>query len=266
MLHAINHRKTEHCRGYLGHRAESAKRFNAEDEITSIVFGPLDFMEDRQVCRFWQAVFTQIGKGCVIGDLVSARSSVRLWPRRPIPGNIGKPKEPDAHIAFSSKDGARVDILIEVKWRQRLVRKKVEFQLRQQWQEYLEDGTRTDCWHFFIAPNIGDTISGQCLQGQDIWPAGRLIAFTWMDLRNVLTGLAGDYDGLARWAAATDCFLEKIGVCHFRGFAHLSAATPETGIVHQRFYGGLNHGFHGFTRAAESLPVLGCSFHSFFEE
>jgi hypothetical protein len=266
VLHAVNHKKTNHCRGYLGHRTESTKPFKAEDEITSIVFGPLDFMEDRQVCRFWQAVFAQIGKGDVFGDPVSARSSVRLWPRRPIPGNIGKPKEPDAHIEFSWKDGTRVDILIEVKWRQPLVREKVECQLRQQWQEYLADDTRTDCWHFFIAPSIGDAISGQCLQGQDIWPEGRLIPFTWMDLRNVLSRLAGDHDGLARWAAATDCFLERIGVCRFRGFAHLVAATPETEIVHQPFYGALNHGFQGFTQAAASLPVLGCSFHSFFEE
>lgn len=145
MLHAINHKKTDHRRRYLGHRDESVKRFNAEDEITSTVFGPLDFMEARQVCRFWRAVFIHIGQGAVVRNTPPVRSSVRLWPRRPIPGNIGRPREPDAHVGLSWEDGARLDILLEIKWRQPLFRENVERQLRQQWLEYLESPGQLSC-------------------------------------------------------------------------------------------------------------------------
>jgi hypothetical protein len=265
MLHAIVQRKTRHCRAYLGERDGEAGRSPSEDEITSTVFGPLDFMAPEQVHRFWRSVLQAAGAEDGMPDSPPARAAVQLWPHKQISGRMGKGVEPDGHVRLTWGNEARADLLIEIKWRQPLYRENVERQLRQQWLEYLTPDTREHAWHLFITPHVGDAVSQECLVERD-WPPGRLVPVTWLQLRGVLCGLAGGDDGLARWAATADRFLDRIGIHRFRGFAHLLGTAPQARSLYHPFYSGGFHGFHGFDRADAAVPVTGCLFRSFFQE
>lgn len=56
MLHATVKGKSALHERYLGRRDEGERRVHEEDEITSAIFGPLDFMAPAEVARFWHSV------------------------------------------------------------------------------------------------------------------------------------------------------------------------------------------------------------------
>ncbi|MGC8508800.1 MAG: hypothetical protein ACP5NM_11105, partial [Thiomonas sp.] len=54
MLHAVERKKTSLPQGRYGFvREASERRRTQEDEITSIVFGPLEFLDESDVARLW---------------------------------------------------------------------------------------------------------------------------------------------------------------------------------------------------------------------
>jgi hypothetical protein len=266
MLHAIIQNKTQCHRRYLGHRDDDGHRLTAEDEITSTVFGPLNFMEVEPVFRFWRSVFSYSGVIDISPAMSPDSCELRLWPIKRIEASERSWIQPDAHLTFYWKNGARIDILVEVKWQHSLSPDNVANQLRQQWTEYLDGEVRDYCWHVFIAPEISEGIAVSCGSDGRLWRGGKLILISWVQLRDVLSSLGEGKDGLSRWAKDTDGFLEKIGIRRFKGFAHcnLQQAMPE--IVHHQFYSGLSHGFQGFEVAERSLPQLECHHQPFFLE
>jgi len=266
MLHAIIQNKTQCHRRYLGHRDDDGHRLTAEDEITSTVFGPLNFMEAGPVLRFWRSVLNQSGVVDVFPATPPDSCKLRLWPSRRVEDSERSRIEPDAHLTFSWLEGARIDILVEVKWRHSLCPDNVADQLRQQWIKYLDDDARGNCWHIFIAPAISEGIAVSCGSDGRLWRGGKLILMSWVQLRDVLSSIGEGEDGLSRWAKDTDGFLEKIGVRRFKGFAHcyLQQTIPE--IVHHQFYSRFNHGFQGFEVAERGLPQLECHHQPFFLE
>lgn len=57
MLHAFSHKKSRLYQRYLGHRDEtSERRVTEEDEITSLMMGPLAFLSPAAITAFWIAV------------------------------------------------------------------------------------------------------------------------------------------------------------------------------------------------------------------
>ena len=61
MLHATFKGKGKLYTRYLGHRDGEERKVHEEDEITSTVLGPLDFMAPADVHRFWQCVLVAAG-------------------------------------------------------------------------------------------------------------------------------------------------------------------------------------------------------------
>lgn len=266
MLHAIKQKKTSHYRRYLGYRDESDKSVREEDEISSIFLGPLDFMEPKLVLRFWTEVFQLLGRKEVFQDKPPQRHELQMWPSRAVISQDRKRIEPDAHITFFWADSARVDILIEFKWRAPLSSKD---QLHRQWQDYLSEDERKNGWHVFIAPEISAGIAARNGDYGDPWRTGdndRLILVSWAQIVVALSKCQDSSVGLSRWAAITTDFLEKIGIRRFMGFEEAHRKLPVTEIFHQPFYSGLTHDFNGFGSAIEITPESKMSFKSFFKE
>ena len=258
MLHAVERKKTTYYRRYLGHRDGHEIRVGEEDEITSTVFGPLEFMEAASVFQFWGEVFRLQGRSAVFPTERPVRFNFVLWPKK-------NRVEPDAHLTFFWADNQRFDILIEIKWRAPLSGKD---QLHAQWLDYLDKDVRKNCWHVFIAPEISAGLAARESGKGNVWRIGdddRLILVSWAQIRDALFKCRTRSDGLARWAALTSDFLERIGIRRFDGFARAHRELPAAEVVYDRFFRGLTHGFTGFGRAATQLPKSEVIFQSFFK-
>ncbi|ABD70760.1 hypothetical protein Rfer_3050 [Rhodoferax ferrireducens T118] len=256
MLHALEKNKTAYYRRYLGYRDGHEKRVCEEDEITSTVFGPLEFIEAASVFQFWSEVFRLQGRSAALPVQAPVRYKFKLWPRHEV--------EPDAHLTFFSAENKRFDILIEVKWHAPLSGKN---QLRLQWLNYLDEDVRQNCWHVFIAPEISAGLEAR--DSGNVWKIGndeRLILVSWAQIRNALSKCQGRPDGLARWAALTSHFLEKIGIRRFNGFDKAQKELPVAEILHLWSFKGLTHRFTGFAVAANELPKSEIDFKLFFKE
>lgn len=261
MLHALEKKKTNYYRRYLGVRDGHEKRVCEEDEITSTVFGALEFVDLKHVYDFWREVF-RLERQSVLLPAESPNScKFELWPKK---NNI----EPDAHFTFFWANGVRLDLLIELKWEAPLSGKD---QLRKQWQDYLDIDVKNNCWHLFIAPDISAGLAARDSEVGNIWQVesdDRLILLSWAQIRDALAKFKDRSDGFGRWAVLTSHFLEKIGVRHFKGFAQAHRALPVTELLYQKFYSGSNHGFKGFRGSATTANEMSNSvslFKSFFQ-
>lgn len=264
MLHAVANRKTRFHHRYhsrnRGERDELSQRVQAEDEIVSTVFGPLDFMETKQVYQFWQEVFQQSGKESVLPDEPPDRLEMKLWPRRP--GCEDRTQiEPDAHLSFVWPDGSQTDVLIEIKWRAPL---SGHDQLHRQWMHYLSQKEKKRCWHVFIGL---DTSTASDRAAGNVWRVAgddRLVLLSWAQVRDVLSNFQGHSDGLGRWAEKANYFLEQVEIRRFKGFAQAICKLPKAHITIRRIFGGLTHGFSGFRLTTQKLSDSEYVFQSFF--
>lgn len=265
MLHAIEKNKTRYYKRYLGHRDESEKRIPSEDEITSTILGPLEFLDAASTFQFWMQVFRKERLATNFPLEHPVRCECMLWPK-----NNGI--EPDAHYKYFFNDGSRFDILIELKWRAPIIPKD---ELHRQWQTYLTDDARRNCWHVYIAPEISHGILAKGLEELDgrkignIWSIGnddRLILVSWALIRDVLSEHRDSNIGFTRWAALSINFLDRVGIRRFKGFLQAHASLPSEEVACGGFYGGSNHGFNGFKTAGKWLPISDYMFKSFFKE
>jgi hypothetical protein len=265
MLHAVEKRKTKYFERYAGIRDGREKRVCEEDEIVSTIFGPLEFVDAASVFNFWTDVIQLERESTEFPVTLPVRCQFALWPRN-------NKVEPDAHFTFLWADNKRFDVLVEFKWRARLV---PEDELHRQWQNYLTDDVRGNCWHVFIARDISAGLVAKGLEEVNgikigkVWQIGnddRLILISWAQIRDTLTRYRNRSDGLARWAVLIGHFLEEIGIVRFKGFADASRALPKGSVLHRSFYRGSTHGFNGFGSAMTKLPVSANLFQSFFKE
>ena len=205
MLHATaHHGKSTLYKRYLGHRDGIEKSVHEEDEITSTVIGPLDFLLPEEVHRFWHTVLEHK----ILPSDSPSSTCIKFWPKN-------NKIEPDARVDFHWSNNDRCILLIELKWHAPL---SGNDQLHQQWKQYLQADERKNALHVFIAPEISQGINAQ--QDKKTW-GDRLVIVTWMQIRNALKSLEGENSGLGRWAKVANSFLERIGVRQFIGFRRL---------------------------------------------
>jgi hypothetical protein len=217
MLHAIAKKgKSTLYRRYLGSRDGEERKVNEEDEITSTIFGPLDFMPTDDVFGFWQRILESAGQGTFLPPGTPSQITMDMWPKRPNPGT-NESIEPDVMVRMTWPDTFRI-LLIELKWRSPL---SGEDQLHKQWQYFLTPNERSQALHLFIAPEISAGAGALNNQnaGGNVW-GNRLLLLPWMQIRAVLNQfpLIG---GLSRWAKLADCFLERVLIRRFGGFRDL---------------------------------------------
>lgn len=221
MLHAAAKGKTKFYERYLGRREPDDVRVCEEDEITSTIIGPMDFMSPNEIHQFWAELFRLKSLHDVLPEQPPESMEVKLWPSRPAPVGDGKRIEPDATIEFLWSDKTRRILLIEFKWRASLSGKD---QLHRQWVHYLTPNEREYAFHLFIAPVVAEGASAKNSDLGDVW-GDRLVLITWETFRhalNSITNNGGTTTGLRRWSASADNFLARIGINKFVGFGHLA--------------------------------------------
>lgn len=256
MLHAIYSCKSKAYRRYLGEREGIERRVSEEDEITSIILGPLDFLKSSDVYLFWKNVLKK--SGCNQNILRTAfpesfpeKSAVSLWPSRRLPNGEGR-IEPDAKIVFSWPDNQQLILLLELKWRAAL---SGHSQLHRQWHEYLSPVERSQSLHIFIAPDISIGSTALISGLGDVWltsQGSRLVLLPWLSIRSVLADFTSWDSAIGRWAIFVDSFLDKIGIRKFNGFEHLSEAYP---LIHSIKYPLFWCRFSGLEAVASAITI-----------
>jgi hypothetical protein len=242
MLHAIANSKSMLYKRYLGERQGQAQegKVSEEDEITSTILGPLDFLSASEVYAFWKHVLEKAGHSDKLPSSVSDMK-LKLWPSRQ--ENNGR-IEPDATIEFMENKKTTLILLMEFKWRARLSGGN---QLQRQWQEFLNEQEREKALHLFIAPEISAGIAAR--NEEDVWD-GRLVFLPWIDIKAALKELITEKTPIGRWAGLVDSFLEKIGIQGFNGFSNLAHLVSSVNL-----HGALGlWSFNGFAGLAHIIP------------
>lgn len=127
MLHAFCQQKSRLYKRYLGHREEGEKRVSEEDEITSLLIGPLDYLPPQASGSFWRALIErEISESLTFPAGPIDRVRMKFWPRRSI--------EPDLLVELDWCTGERRLLLVELKWNAPL---SGDDQLHRQWNEFL---------------------------------------------------------------------------------------------------------------------------------
>jgi hypothetical protein len=211
MLHAFCHGKSRQYKRYLGHREDGEKRVSEEDEITSIIMGPLDYMSPQASGSFWrELVKRDVSEALAFPSGPITRVRMKFWPRHGI--------EPDLVVELHWPTGERRLLLVEFKWNAPL---SGDDQLHRQWNEYLTDAEREIAHHLFIAPEISAGLNA--IGQNDIWN-GRLILRSWINILDILKHLDCTQDsGLAKWRAQVNSLLGDLGIKRFQGFKDLPA-------------------------------------------
>jgi hypothetical protein len=230
MLHAFARNKSRAYRRYLGVRDPSEPRVSAEDEITSLIFGPLEFLSALDNWVLWKLVLQSPALISSCGPLPSsffadfspASCTFEFWPRK---DNI----EPDMVVQFADDTGATRSLLIELKWDAGV--SGVD-QLEKQWMRY-QESEHDRSLHIFIAKRTGglvsDTIPWACLEADG---AVRLRAIRWHEFKHEIAKLSHASTvsvALRRWAVLVSDFLGYLEIRPFVGFRavmHLAEAIP----------------------------------------
>jgi hypothetical protein len=246
MLHSFCQGKSHLYRRYLGHRDIGEKRVCEEDEITSLIMGPLDYLPPEASGSFWRALIERdVIEELAFPSGTASRVQMDFWPRRTI--------EPDLLVELQWPTGERRIVLVEFKWNAPL---SGNDQLQRQWNEYLTDAEREVAHHLFIAP---ETSAGLNAIGQDnIWN-GRLILRSWISILDVLKHLDYSADaGLEKWSSQVSTLLERLHIRRFQGFKDLT--IHYTPLKSPLFWSPIN----GFRQLAPPVvPKLETSFPSF---
>lgn len=146
MLHAIEKSKTRISRRYLGYRDGIELRVSEEDEITSTVLGPLDFLTAAENHRFWQRLLASVKHANFLPPSQPSNVEFGFWERR-IANDASGTIEPDAIVRMCWPDGSTRTLLIELKWRAPL---SGEDQLHRQWLQYLTEMERQTALHLLL--------------------------------------------------------------------------------------------------------------------
>jgi hypothetical protein len=225
MLHATAKNKSTLYRRYFGERDGDERKVYEEDEITSTIFGPLDFLCASDAHRFWLRVLESEGQPLFLPVASPQKISVAMWPRDSATDN-GNSIEPDMVITMEWADGDFRILLIELKWRAPL---SGSDQLHRQWLHYLDDEQRAHALHIFIAREI--SAGAQALNneeaGGNVWITkrneSRIVLLPWLRIRAVLDDFSKEDSALGRWAKLADQFLDRIQIGKFSGFNNFSS-------------------------------------------
>ena len=250
MLDAIAKKgKSTLYRRYLGSRDGEERKVHEEDEITSTIFGPLDFMPTDDVFVFWQRILDSAGQSKFLPAGTPSQIAMDMWPKRPNPGT-NESIEPDVMVRMTWPDTFRI-LLIELKWRSPL---SEEDQLHKQWRYFLTPNERSQALHLFIAPEIssGAKAPNNKDAGGDVW-GDRLLLLPWMQIRAVLRKLTFN-NGLGSWAKLADRFLERVLIGSFGGFRDLATDISLPNVLPTPLFWH-PYTFTGWTKLGD-LPTL----------
>jgi len=231
MLHAFSRNKSRAYRRYMGVHEMDEPRVNCEDEITSIVFGPLDFLSAADNWLFWNTLLNCASSKSASGPLPSGFfddkfsptvCELQFWPMK---DRI----EPDLLVRFIDATGQERSLLVEFKWNAPL---SGNDQLEKQWKRYQKEHQDTSL-HVFIAKNLDD------IQGQQhrFWmndEACRLRGVRWHTLRQEADKLDNSSLGTGefrRWAGQVRNFLHLIGIRPFIGFPNTICKAKTLGTT-----------------------------------
>ncbi|MBU2772506.1 hypothetical protein HMI48_00830 [Acidithiobacillus ferrooxidans] len=192
MLHAIHHHKSRlPAQRYVASANARGPRRTQEDEITSTVFGPLDFMQAATQGKIIAALFGR-------EPLPETNSiSIEFWPCY---GNV----EPDVVFFEHLKNGDKNAYIIEVKWNAPLGADQVGRQIAD---AQSIEGIR-DTSHIVLSRHVLEVDT----------PSKNV---TWMDFKDRIIALKQTFSkdhALDKWANLTVSFLEECNIQHFRGF------------------------------------------------
>jgi hypothetical protein len=213
MLHATSKNKTKFYRRYLGHRDGEDRKVCEEDEITSTLIGPMEFLPVLDVYQFWKNILNHTDHRDFLPNVPPENIETTLWSRRKALDD-GKIIEPDVVVTLKWANQV-YNLLIELKWRAPL---RPKDQLHRQWLQYLASHEQTYSLHLFIAPTVSE--GAKALAEKDVWK-GRLVLLPWMKVRDVLGKYSEEKTAIGRWAQLVDTFLAHVQILRFGGFAHL---------------------------------------------
>lgn len=217
---------------HLGIRDKGENSVRTEDEITSLVFGPLEYMDKRLSAYFWHYLLSELGTP-ITSSSPPLDCTIDFWPKDGI--------EPDMTVTLKYSDGETVFLLIEIKWDADLSKR----QLQKQWQTFTEDKiSHATCYHLFLAK---ETRKGRKAQeDDDVW-GDKLLFLTWYQLSSIMNKLQrSDHTKHSSWLAQVVTFLEFINVRGFRGFHRTEEIFANTGILASIRKHLFWYGFKGF--------------------
>jgi len=229
--------KTKFFLRYLGKREDDELKVHEEDEITSTILGPLDFLPKADMHRFWR----QLLCSTVHRDFLSNASlddiRIDLWTRRNAK-NDGNSIEPDGVVTIKTTDGQTRILLLELKWRGPL---SGDDQLHRQWTQFLNKSEQAQALHLFIAPEItaGASAPNDIEAGGNVWKSesdSRLVLLTWMRFRTILAEFMNEKTAIGRWARLADTFLDKVGINKFSGFSAVTSTISIPSLELSTFF------------------------------
>lgn len=234
MLHAFARNKSRAYTRYLGARDPSESRVCSEDEITSTIFGPLDFISPSDHWDLWKRVLQNHGSNDLtgpmpadfIGTFSPTASTLEFWPKK-------EKIEPDLVIRFSDNCGKTRSLLIELKWD---APTSGDDQLQKQWL-YYHHREHDSSMHLFIAKRMGSLPADRrpwASITSDGSPISRLRAIRWQEFRDAIAKVGGMPTvsvPLRRWCVLTSGFLGQVGICRFVGFHEANRLAAS--IAHQ---------------------------------
>jgi hypothetical protein len=206
-----------------------------EDEVTSTVFGPLQFMSPQDA---WDAV---VSAGLIKKDNNLSVAPVRdhaisFWQfyKNPDP-NKGdwQRKEPDAVFRLDFGDSGKLWLVLEVKWTAKQSshdRNGNGAQLAHQWMA-TKKAAKDEGAHVrqaYLTLHQSEAISGISEDKQpvvsgfefDQWrKEAKPVPITWLDVRKNLSAIEQKQTPIGRWAKEVCNFLGIRGVRSFHGFA-----------------------------------------------
>jgi hypothetical protein len=236
MINAIINNKTKiHGRYFLEKNVDKecdGKRRTQEDEITSIVFSPFNYVSDSDAIIFFDSILGgYISKKYCLDEKLNL--DVCFWPKR-------KNIEPDLMVDIRKHGRLVSKILIEIKWRSGPSGKD---QIKKQWYEFLSDEERNLTKHLLISCKPIDMIYDHDLE-----------CITWQTFRERLKKDRGS-NKLHMLVNCIDDFLERIGVWKFSGFNNIQT---DIGIDFKKTdFLFFNHVWEGFSNIGlENIKYL----------
>jgi len=231
MLHAIAKKKSLRHKIYhldklnkLQRSEESVVR--AEDEITSTILGPLDFLNFDETYKFWREI-VRLKKSDDSQPILPIESpnsgSVEFWPMRSV--------EPDAFFKYEWCDGKCVNFLVELKWMAPISGKE---QLHRQWNEFLEESQKKNSVHVFISPNAITGINAINAYSLSEQHRKQIVNLSWSQICEVLNKFEKEDGKLSRWAKLSKDFLSRVGVGVFEGFAGITSNLSESAFDYDK--------------------------------
>lgn len=210
MLHAFNHKKSRLYQRYLGHRDDTdEKRVAEEDEITSLIMGPLAFLSPGAIAAFWDSLVRLRNPEHSFPAQAPTRATMQFWPRK-------HRIEPDLRVDLSWGTVSQI-LLVEFKWRAPLSSAN---QLHDQWGIYLDEDERSRALHLFIGLDTSEGLNA--LNRKDDW-RGKLLMRSWFDVLTSVSSInAGVGLELHRWSEQVRSFLKLLAVQPFNGFDSLT--------------------------------------------